>query len=129
MIIKCGWHFYQPFYTDIFYHCKSFWKKLAFLPTIWKFTQSARDYTIAIILICDGLLPLLPVAESQGKTTQTKHVKEIVDTVRGVGALGLLYFSFFSENIGEKERLCYYIGFFVSMFRCLFLNILICLYV
>jgi len=104
---------------------------LAFLPTIWKFTQSARKYTITIIRLLSGLLPLLPARETTDTTTETKHVKEIVDAEarRGASGFGLPHFlcSFFSENTGEKERICYYMAVFVDDLIICFLYVLPCL--
>lgn len=88
-----------------------FEKSWYFCQPFWKFTQSARQYTITIIRLLRGLYPLLPVAETVEKTTQTKHVKEIVDAEARLGALGLSWFLwcfFFCLKLEQKRRYAIY---------------------
>jgi hypothetical protein len=73
------------------------------------------------------LYPLLPARETTEQTTQTKHVKEIVDAEARLGAFGLFFFSFSLENIGEKERIWYCMAVFVVDLIICFLYVLPCL--
>jgi hypothetical protein len=74
-----------------------------------------------------GCIPSSLSEEMPEQTTETKHVKEIVDAVKGLGAFGLFFFSLFLENIGEKERICYCMAVFVDDLLICFLYVLSCL--
>ena len=110
VIIKCGWHFYQPFYTDIFYHCKSFWKKLAFLPTIYFFTiERAGVYYYNFLpprWVATPPPSVKKIVDSQCWTDKT-HASKILLT-----GWGLWGFSFL-ENKKKKKNLCYLLLVFV----------------
>jgi hypothetical protein len=74
---------------------------LIFLSVNSFFAWCARKYTITIISLSVGLLPLLRPTKTTEQTTQDKHVKEIVDAEATLGllAFGLLFSRLFiSKN-------------------------------
>ena len=126
MKLNGGWYFYQPFYTDIFYHCKSFWKKLIFLSTFLEI------YSERPVVYYFNLMPLRWVATPP--PSDRKHRREATKTLcqrndwqlSKVGGFWAFTLSYFLRKYRRKKREYTIVWLFLLLFR-LFIFYMFCL--